>query len=159
MDFDQQTDIERKLNFEKKVNMCMTKRTPRARLEACFAKYREGLAVIPIQRKKHLWILYIDFLLKLQKEPHGAGTVLKLETLKTALDDASSEFCLLERHYLSWLKLSGINQKQALVITEKGTLGNYQKFDIYNNILRRYYYTSTFSRIMENKTSFANVKW
>ncbi|KAF2880477.1 hypothetical protein ILUMI_25684 [Ignelater luminosus] len=121
VDFEKKVDIERKVNFEKKVNLCMTKRTPRARLEACFAKYRQGLAVIPIQRKKHLWKLYIDFLLKLQHEPRGAGTVLKMETLKIALNDASAEFCLLERHYLSWLKLPGVDHKQALLVTEKGT--------------------------------------
>uniref|UniRef100_A0A1Y1JV88 U3 small nucleolar RNA-associated protein 6 homolog n=1 Tax=Photinus pyralis TaxID=7054 RepID=A0A1Y1JV88_PHOPY len=93
-------------------------RTPKAKLEACFAKYLEGLSKVSQVTKPKLWALYLDFLIDLQQDTASAN-VLKQSTLKAALHSAYSEDCLLERHYIAWVTFA--QDEDALEIAEKGT--------------------------------------
>lgn len=93
-------------------------RTPKAKLEACFAKYNEGLSKVSSDTKPKLWALYLDFLIDLQQDT-ACANVLKQSTLRTALNEAYADNCLLERHYVAWLKLA--QDEDILEIAEKGT--------------------------------------
>lgn len=130
-------------------------RTPRARLEACFLKYQEGLSRVFSTTKPKLWSLYIDFLLDLQKETASVATVLKMETLKAALNDASSDNSLSERHYMAWMEIAS---EDVLEIAEKGKKKrNYQFVSLQmTNFCCRYSCNSRFCGVMESPNAFAN---
>ncbi|KAK4877294.1 hypothetical protein RN001_009800 [Aquatica leii] len=104
-------------------------RTPKAKLNACFAKYKEGLEKVSDNVKKNLWCMYLDFLIELQQDTLGGATVLKNSTLKQALNEAYIDEALKEKHFVSWLEV--IPEEDALEIAEKGTHTFPQSVDLW----------------------------
>lgn len=146
------------INVEGKVELESTKsRTPKARLEACFSKYKEGLSKVSLNTRAKLWILYLDFLLELQQDTFTGATVLKTETLKQALNEASSEGYLQETHYMAWLDL--VPENEALGIAEKGLeILVVALMIIIYKYNYRYNCNSYVISIVENKITFINFK-
>ncbi|KAF5273297.1 hypothetical protein FQR65_LT04719 [Abscondita terminalis] len=103
-------------------------RTPKAKLEACFAKYKEGLEKVSKGVKNKLWCKYLDFLIELQQDTLVGATVLKNATLKEALNEAYAEAALQEKHFVAWLELM---KENALEISEKGTKAHPESVDLW----------------------------
>lgn len=95
----------------------------------CFQKYQEGLSKISRVKKPALWTLYLDCLVALQQQSDIAN-IIKKNTLITALEEASSQITLEEKHFIVWAKLTD-EEPETLKVLEKGTF-----FISYLNILK-----------------------
>ncbi|KAF5276512.1 hypothetical protein FQA39_LY06581 [Lamprigera yunnana] len=103
---------------ENSAEAMIKQKTPKAKLEACFAKYNEGLEIVSPEVKNNLWRLYLDFLMELQQD-FGGASVLKVATLKAALNAAYIDGALLEKHFVAWFDL--ITDGDASDVAEKAT--------------------------------------